>query len=134
MPISSMTLLEGATITPTGGTGLTVKTSTNPQGTSVKAYVAEDTDLRTRRSMEFSVSEPKPNSASPNGFTLARNSVYVKVPFTLDNGEVTTHTIQIKMARDAEATQAEILELRKLGAQILIDSDLDDFYNQLAIV
>jgi hypothetical protein len=129
-----MSLLEGATITPTGGTALTVKASTNPQGTSIKAYVNEDEDLRTRRTMEFSVSEPKVNAASPNGYTLARNSIFAKIPFTLDNGLVTTHTIQIKMARDAEASSAEILEMRKLGAQLLIDGDLDDFYNQLAVV
>lgn len=134
MTISTMTLLEGATITPSGGSAITFSASSNPQGNSIRAYVNEDLDLLTRRTVEFSVSEPKPNTASPSGHTLARNSVFVRVPFTLDNGLVTTHTIQIKMARDAEATSAEILELRKLGAQLLIDSELDDYFNQLAVV
>jgi hypothetical protein len=134
MTIATMTLLEGATITPSGGSALTFSASSSSNGNSIKAYCNEDVNLVTRRNVEFSASEPRPNANSPSGFTLARNSIYVKVPFELANGEITTHTLQIKMARDAEALPANILEMRKLGAQLFIDSELDDFFNQLAVV
>lgn len=134
MTIATMTLLEGATITPSGGSALTWAASSSSNGNSIKAYCEQDTNLLLRRNIEFSVTEPRPNSASVSGVTLARNAIYVKVPRTLASGDVTTETIQIKFARHAETLAADILEMRKLGAQLFIDSELDDFFNQLAAV
>jgi len=133
MPISSLSLLEGATITPTGGSALAFKPMFNPQGGSVKVTCSTDTDLRTRRTIDVSVKEPKVSVGAPNGYTQARVASYAKVPFTLDNGSVTTCTVKCELAYDSEMTQAEILELRKLGAQIFIDGDMDDTYYLLSL-
>lgn len=132
MSISQLSLLESATITPSGGTALPFG-STAPANGTVKAFSTIDTDLRSRRTIDFSVKEPKILATAPAGYTQARANCYLRVPFTLDNGNTTTNTLKIEVAYDAEATQAEVLELRKLGAQILVDSDLDEFFEQLSI-
>jgi len=133
MPISSLSLLESATITPSGGTALPFILAGSPVNDAVKAYASGDTDLRTRRSIHFSVKEPKVSATAPNGYTQARAQVYIKIPFSLDNGLVTTHSVRIEFAYDAEATQAEVLEMRKIACQAIIDSDLDEFYNNLSL-
>jgi len=133
MTISALSLLNGATITPTGGTAEAYNAGSGSQGNSVIAYCEEDTDLRTQRTIEFSVTRPKASASAPNGFTQSRVNIFIKEPFALDNGAVTTHTTTIKLAHDAEATQAEILERRKQAAQILLSGELDDFYNNLSL-
>jgi len=132
MTISSLSLLNGATITPSGGTAENYNAGSSPNSDTVVAYCEADTDLRSQRTIEFSVSRPKPSASAPNGYTQSRVNVFIKEPFALDNGAVTTHTTHIKMANDAEATQAEILERRKQAAQVLLSGELDDFFYNLS--
>lgn len=132
MTISSLSLLNGATITPTGGTAEAYNAGSPSSSNSVIAYCEADQDLRSQRTIEFSAVRPKASASAPNGYTQSRVNIFVKEPFALDNGAVTTHTTTIKMANDAEATQAEILERRKQAAQILLSAELDDFFYNLS--
>lgn len=132
MSIASLSLLEGATITPSGGTALAFNASV-PYNGSVKAYCTTDTDLRSRRTIDFSVKEPKVSPSAPAGYTQARANTFIRAPLALDNGSSTTNTVSIGFSFDPETTQAEVLELRKLAVLAIIDSDLDGFYNNLSL-
>lgn len=133
MPISSLSLLSGATITPSGGSASAYTAMGNPVGGSVKLACSTDTEYRTRKTIDVSIKEPKASASAPGGMTQARINSYARVPLLLDNGSYTTCTVRAEIAFDPEYTTAEVLELRKLGAQLFVDTDMDDAYNLLSL-
>lgn len=103
---------------------------------SLKAFF-DGSDIRTRKEAEFSSVAAKPSSSAPNGYTQNRASVYLKYPLTLDNGLVTTNTIQITLSKDVETTSTEVDEML-LGALDVINSgrvgsELKEFFHHGSI-
>lgn len=113
--------------TPTGGTALTF-TLISQSANGVSIAVAADTDSRTRRRIETSLTVPRVSAAAPNGYTQARNELKFKKPKLLANGKFTTNEIIIQLRSDPETTQVEIQELLDVGAQALTDSDFSNFW------
>lgn len=132
MPISTATINSGATVSASGGTALTFASRGSEPGRNV-IYVASDTDLRTRREADFSVSYPKIQGSAPNGYTQARRTVVMKFPLVLENGNVTVNTIRIVLSTDVETTDAEIGEYLALGAQAMIDTDFSSYWSSLSV-
>jgi len=129
MALTTLTFLESATITPSGGTAL-VFSSQGIQGDKHKFVCDDDTDLRTQRSMEYTVKRPKPQASAPNGYTQARSSGIYKQPVILDNGEITVNTVTMGLNVDVEMTIAEKTELLKQGAQMFIDAELASLHTK----
>jgi hypothetical protein len=117
----------------TGGTATTLKTKDNSDGRTHIVFLDDGADLLSQKTAEFSYLPPKVQASAPNGYTQARNKVRIKAPFVLDNGERTTNTITIEVACDYEVTAAERLTLLNWAAQILLDSDYTEFWDDQSI-
>ncbi len=78
--------------------------------TSLKAFFGPEAFID-RKTVEFSVKEPKVSSTAPNGYTQARRKVLIKEPLALDNGNYTTNTVSIEFSVDVETTDLEITDM-----------------------
>jgi len=132
MPLSTASVLSGATTAASGGSALAF-TGAGIRNNSHALYVAADTDLRTRRALVCSVKEPKVSSSAPNGYTQARSTVTYKAPLSLDNGNVTVNTVRVEVSYDVETSAAELTELKCIGSQILTDADFDALFQSQSL-
>jgi len=128
-----MSLVNAAVVTaptsiaPTGGSALAFQAK-NPGADPLQLYVAADTDLRLRRTIDISIKPPKVNAGMPNGFTQGQVVARYNKPKLLANGKITTASVRISMSYDVENSQAEIQELMDVGAQMLFDSDFTSLW------
>lgn len=122
MSLTTLTLLESATVTPSGGTSLAF-TSQGVSNDKNKLIASADVDLRSQRSLEFSVKRPKPQVSAPNGYTQARVSGILKIPRILANGNISVDTVTVSLNTDVETTVAQKTEMCKLGAQMFVDAE-----------
>lgn len=132
----SSSINDGATaMSPTGGTAINL-VSMGLQGNANRCFVSQDTSLLTRRTVEFSVKESKPNAASPGGQTQPRRKVILTVPRQITVNGVLVNTsdkVTIEMSTDISATNAQIDNLRFLAAQLLADTEYNEFYRSLSL-
>lgn len=127
MTISAGSILKDPTISPSGGTA---QSFSSLGGTLERKNVYFDgTQFGSRVEAEFTVKPPRVSASAPNGYTQARETVLIKSPLALDNGNTTINTISITMAADIELTDAENLTMRKYAAQILTDTEFSEFWN-----
>jgi hypothetical protein len=91
-------------------------------------YYDGDTDFRSRRTIEFTVKEPKVQSSAPNGYTQARAVALMRVPLELDNGEITVNTVRLEVAVDPETEDSEITDLVYQAAQLFYADDFLGFW------
>lgn len=122
MSLTTLTLLESATVSATGGTSMPM-TSIGGSENKNTLIVDADTDLRTQRSITFTVRRPKVQASAPNGYTQGRCTALIKIPRLLANGKITVDTVSIQVSADVETTVAQKTEMLKLGAQALFDSE-----------
>jgi hypothetical protein len=99
---------------------------------SVEAYLDEDLSLLSQKKVNFSVKPPKVSATAPGGYSQARATCVLQDPFVLDNGNTTVNTMRMELACDPEATPAERKALRYNAALILLDSDFDELWDELA--
>lgn len=129
MTISALSVNVDGTVATTGGTATTIIS----KGTLLDSHnvILDDaSEFIAQTSIAFTNKDPKVSVAAPNGYTQSRKSVKINVPLALDNGNYTTNTVTITIAVDPETTDAEVTSLRVLAAQMIHDSDLDDFWNK----
>lgn len=113
------TIKEGATtVAASGGTDVTL-VSLGIQGNKNPLIFSTDTNLATRRLVEFSVKPTAVNTSSPGGMTLARNSINFKSPKTLASGEKAINTAKVEISYHPETTQAEVEQLCETLAQFI---------------
>lgn len=136
MGIQTATLLEGATVSATGGTVRTLAPISASSGQATM-FVDSDTSLVSRRTIVATVKQPKRVAgANSEGvqFTQARSRIVVRYPKVLANGYVTINSVTIEVSTDVETTAAERHELRNVGAQLLFDADFTSFWDNLSTV
>lgn len=132
MSISAASVLVDGTVAATGGTATTFIT----KGATLNEHrvvLNDSSEFVSQTKLEFKTREPVVNAAAPNGYTQKRNSVKCLKPLILDNGGITTNSFDISISVDVETTDAEILTLRSLLAQIATDSDYDSFWNDQSV-
>jgi hypothetical protein len=112
---------------PTGGADLFLDRLYNV-GQKIYCTFIGDTDFTTRRIVEMSVKDPQVQASAPGGYTQSRESVILKKPIVLANGNRTVCTLSISMATDPELTLAQKQEMRYIGAQLLTDTELSEFW------
>lgn len=118
MAIASI-IKEGATsVAATGGTDVTL-VSLGIQGNKNPLIFSTDTNLATRRSVEFSVKPTAVSANSPGGMTLARNTINFKSPKVLASLDKAINTIKVEVAYHPETTQAEVEQMCETVAQML---------------
>lgn len=112
------TIKEGATtVAATGGTDVTL-VSLGIQGNKNPLIFSTDTNLATRRLVEFSVKPTAVNPSSPGGMTLARNTINLKSPKVLASGAKAINTAKVEISYHPETTQAEVEVLCETIAQL----------------
>lgn len=133
MSLSNASVLSGATVAASGGSALPFA-SLGIRNESNTLYATGDADLRTRRQIVCSIKEPKVSAGAPNGYTQARRTMVFKSPLLLDNGNITVNTVRVEFSYDVETSNAEVVELKSIGAQMICDSDFGDLIEDGSLV
>lgn len=121
MAIAS-TIKEGATtVAASGGTDVTL-VSLGIQGNKNTLAFSTDTNLATRRLVEFSVKAPAPSDTAPGGYTQARNTIVLYQPKTLSNAAITKNSIKVETSYDPQTTQAEVEQMCETIGQMVATS------------
>lgn len=126
MGLKTMSLLSGTSIAATGGTAVVFSDDgvTVPNG--VHLVVPADTNYATRRSATAKYRPPVLDSLG----VYSRDKKYISytVPKTLASGKVVNNVIRIEREVHPEFTAAECIEMNKITAQLLFDTDADSFW------
>lgn len=127
MGLKSMSLLTGATIAASGGVALVFADDgvTIPNG--LHLIVPGDMDYQTRRQVTAKY-RPPTLDAKTNSYGKDKKSLCLVKPIVLADGRVVFNTIRIEREVHPSVTAADCVELNKLGAQLLSDTDTDAFW------
>jgi hypothetical protein len=125
--------VDPTSITVTGGTPV-LYSLMRYGGNTVVCGVNADTDSRLKRKLNFKTSLPQVLASAPNGYSQARSSLDAIFPKLLDNGKITENAGGIYFRFDPETTAAEKLRHRQLLAQMLIDSDFAEFWDNQSTI
>lgn len=128
MAINGITLLKGATgITVTAGIG----TVFSDDGLDVKngIHVVDTTEANfiIRKHLTF---KNKGAQLLPDGtYSKGKRDFNVTAPFVLASGKTSFPVFRGTMELHPEMTAAQILELRILSCQAIMDAELDSYYS-----
>jgi len=126
--IQSSAVPYGATWTPSGGSTVTFVSSGKQVKDGAEYVVSGDTDLLLRRSLQVRTLCPLAALNSSGFDRLQRNWLLLRVPYVSATGKQYTQPLRIETAfHSAFTSKAETLSLL---AGLLIDADLQDFWNK----
>lgn len=132
MGIRTSSILTDATTAFTGGTAAAASVLRG-YADKVKLFFGSNSSFLSRVEAVFSTQEARVNSGAPNGYTQQRANVSLRVPKTLANGNLTFSTLTIGLSCDIEITDAEKETILVYGAQLLQDSDFQNFWKALSL-
>lgn len=128
MSLATASILKDGTLAATGGTATAF---TRISGDNVSALcVFDGTSILSRTEATMSRKSPKVNAGSPDGYTQARRTIVIKIPRTLASGALTYDTWRVESARSVETTAAQHTTAKGEVAQILFDTDFDEFWEE----
>lgn len=135
-------MINGATIvdapsafSPTAGTTTNLDTLGIRDGKQ-RVVTREDATYSTRRTYEFSSVEARINSNSATGYTPLRNKVIARAPISVTvagNDILVQNQGKIELTFDMSTTTAQKQALRESMAQLLLDSDFTEFWEDGSI-
>lgn len=127
MGLKTMSLLANATVAATGGTALGFSDDgvTIPNG--VHLIVPTDVDYQTRRQVTVKYRQPSID-AKTGVYSKDKKSICLAQPVVLPTGQVIFNTIRVEREVHPSLSAEAALELTKLGAQFLIDSEAAGFW------
>lgn len=122
----SITLLDGATTSTTGGTTQTFSRTNTPVNNGYEYSDVSEADFFKREKVLLSARQPTLQS---NGTWSKQKSYarYVK-PLTKADGTVVYNGIRVEIDYDPETPAADLAELREKGAQMAKASQFNDLY------
>jgi hypothetical protein len=133
MTIASSVILVGGTTSTTGGTSTPfIEKSIDSKGH--KVILDDGSEFIDSATVNFTTKDPVVSSGAPNGYTQQRSAAHVVVPKQLENGKRTTNTVKCEIAFDPETSDTEKQALLEMGAQLLIQSALADFWKKQSSV
>lgn len=127
MGLKNMSLLATATLAATGGSALVFSDDGQTITNGVHLVIPADADYQTRRNVTAKF-RPPTLDASTGIYGKDKKSLCLVKPIVLASGKVIFNTIRIEREVHPSLTTAECVELNKLGAQMLIDTDTDAFW------
>lgn len=127
MGLKTMSLLAGATVAASGGSALAFAEDGVSIANGTHLIVPADTDYQTRRTVTAKVRQP---TLDPRTGTYGKDkkSLCLALPLVLTDGRVVFNTIRIEREVHPSLSAANADELCKLGAQMLVDSDVSAFW------
>jgi len=126
MGLKNMSLLTGATISATGGTAQVFADNGVTIQNGVQLVVPATADYRVRQNATAKYRAPVLNTDGT--YTRDKKSISYTVPQILASGKVVFNVIRVEREVHPEFSAASALELNKIGAQLLFDTDLDNFW------
>jgi len=127
MGLKSMSLLAGATVAASGGSALAFAEDGISIQNGLHLIVPADADYQTRRQVTCKYRPPTLDPKT-GAYSKDKKSISLALPLVLSNGTVVFNTIRIEREVHPSLSAANALELCKLGAQLLCDSDTDAFW------
>lgn len=127
MGLKSMSLLAGATVAASGGTALAFADDGVSIPNGVHLIVPADTDYQTRRQVTVKYRQPTVD-VKTGVYSKDKKSICLAKPMVLSTGQVVFNTIRIEREVHPSLSAAEAAELCALGAQMLCDSDVANFW------
>lgn len=127
MGLKSMSLLAGATVSATGGSALAFSDDGQSIQNGLHLIVPADTDYQTRRQATVKYRPPTldPKTGS---YGKDKKSISYALPLVLADGRVVFNTIRIEREVHPSLSAANALELCNIGAQLLTDADVTNFW------
>lgn len=127
MGLKNMSLLSGATVSATGGTALAFATDGQSIPNGIHLVVPADSDYQTRR-VATAKYRPPTLDVKTGAYGKDKKSISLALPQVLTDGKVVFNTIRIEREVHPGLAAATALDLNKIGAQMLVDTDLTDFW------
>jgi len=128
MGLKTMSLVENASsITVGGGQSLSFSDDgvTIPNG--VHLIVPADADYATRRQVTVKF-RPPTLDAKTGSYSKDKKSICIAVPIYLADGRIVFNTLRIEREVHPQFEVAKASDLNSLGAQMLSQSDCDNFW------
>lgn len=127
MGLKTMSLLSGATVSVTGGSAVAFSDDGVSIQNGLHLVVPGDTDYQTRRQATVKY-RPPTLDAKTGVYGKDKKTISFVVPQVLASGQVVFNTIRIEREVHPSALAATVTDLNKIGAQLLVDPDLDAFW------
>lgn len=128
MPLNGAIVKKDATgITVTAGTDQTFTSDGAAIANGVHLVDAGQADYRIRRSLTFKVKQPTYGPIS--GYSKDRKGVTLTCPKILVNGSTVFNLVRIEREIHPESSSAEMADINRVAAQLLIDADFDSFWS-----
>lgn len=127
MGLKTMSLLTGAAVAASGGSALVFADDGVTIQNGLHLIVPADADYQTRRQL---TAKYRPPTLDPKTGVYGKDkkSISLALPIVLPSGQVVFNTIRIEREVHPSLSAANALELCKLGAQLLTDSDVEAFW------
>lgn len=122
-----MSLLAGATVASSAGTALVFADDGVSITNGLHLIVPADADYQTRRQVTVKY-KPATLDAKTGAYGKDKKSICLALPIVLTDGRVIFNTIRIEREVHPSVSAANCVELNKLGAQLLTDTDTDAFW------
>lgn len=127
MSLKNMSLLTGATITPSAGTAKVFADDGITVTNGVHLVVPATVDYRVRESATFKYKSP--TLLADGTYTRDKKEITFVIPMLLASGKVSFNTFRISREVHPEFSAANATDFNKLACQMLAgDSDTDAFW------
>jgi hypothetical protein len=127
MAIDGISLTEGATYTPAGGSTITFDSSGEEVANGICCINVAESDYYAQEKL-YAVSR-QPAVGSDGEFTKRKVSLRIVRPSTLTSGKIVYNLIRIEVEVHPEDGVTESDNLRSLGMSALNSSSLDNFFD-----
>jgi hypothetical protein len=127
MALKNMSLLAAATVAASGGSALAFAEDGQVIQNGLSLIVPTDVDYATRR--RVTVKNKQPTLDVKTGvYGKDKKSMSLSKPLVLTDGRVIFNVIRCEREVHPNLPAADVLELNKLMAQMLVDADAVDFW------
>lgn len=127
MSIIGSTVKTGATgVSVAGGSDITFALTGQTVTNGLNVSVTEDTDYRIRRNATFKSRVP---SVSGGVYTKGKNEVVFVKPILLEDGSTVFNSVRISVESHPSLGTSDVMDLRRIGAQLLTAATYDSFWN-----
>lgn len=127
MGLKTMSLLAGGTVGTTGGAAQVFADDGQTIANGLHLIVPADADYQTRRQATVKFRPPTLDTKT-GSYGKDKKSISYAVPLVLTDGRVVFNTIRIEREVHPSMTAAAAAELNVIGAQLLTDSDVTNFW------
>jgi hypothetical protein len=130
MSLNGISLLDAATAcAASGGSALVFEDDGTPVATGVHVSDTTETDLRLKKHITFK--NRNAQLQSDGSFSKTRKDTVLTIPFELADGSISYQVVRTQTEAHPQfaAVAGNMDNLRFMGAQVLVDSETDSYYD-----